>query len=180
MRVPNPSGHRTGRGPFSQSSLRLPPGLPSSGDLGAVVSLPRLSLDSRNQSRRRGAVLQEVGAVAPGALSPAAQGAANGGRSVRAQFAWPITVARRAGCPASNDPGAFPRACALSVTPGNSRRSSTAADSSATIKGGSYHGGLGLGDNEHAGRMVPPTIAGKAMSNRTKIAGGRPPQFRRV
>ena len=54
------------------------------------------------------------------------------------------------------------RACAVSVTPGNNRRSSTAADSSpALIEGGTDRGGLGLGDNEHAGRMGARTEGDK-------------------
>ena len=46
------------------------------------------------------------------------------------------------------------RACAVSVTAGNSRRSSTAAENSPRCsKSGADRGGLCLGDDEHAGRM---------------------------
>ena len=54
------------------------------------------------------------------------------------------------------------RACAVSVTAGNSRRSSTAAENSPLLLvDGADRGGLSLGDDEHAGRMGTRTVGGK-------------------
>ena len=54
------------------------------------------------------------------------------------------------------------RAFALSVTPGNRRRSSMAADNFALlIEDGADRGGLGLGDDEHLNSMGRRTTAGK-------------------
>ena len=54
------------------------------------------------------------------------------------------------------------RACAVSVTPRNSRRNSTAADKlAALLESGTDRGGLGFCDDHHAGRMVTRTVEGK-------------------
>ena len=72
---------------------------------------------------------------------------------------------------------AHSRACALSVTPGNNRRSSTAADNSPPLEGGADRGGLCLGHNEHAESMGRRTAIDNAPLERrdSVLQVARPP-----
>jgi hypothetical protein len=78
---------------------------------------------------------------------------------------------------------AHSRACSASVMPGNSRRSSQAAEISTALVNCPYRCGLSFADNEHHGSMGMETMADKPFSWMRQscgygIAGTRPERRR--
>jgi hypothetical protein len=167
---------RPGEGRSARShqvrSPRLPPGLPNSGDLEpllayhalvwrAAIKPRREAQDGYRQSRQarrgweRAGAEREPGRVGAGCTRRRSvhPGAQSPGRSQ-----W-----RGQGCPASNDPGAFPSLRIVGHAGEQSAQLDCGRQLAATIEGGADRGGVGFGDNEHLGSMGTRTVTGKTM-----------------
>jgi hypothetical protein len=117
----------------------------------------------------------EANRAARFALATPARCAAAVSRSVHPAARSPDQPGLRGqGVPASNDPGAFP---SLRIV-GHAREQPAQLDGSRQLalllERGADRGGLSLGDNEHAGRMVTPSLGSRHSDGQAAAAPRAP------